>query len=81
MKCVISSGNWNNAARSGVWAAILINNRSNSNNNVGFRADCGFSSYSARKQWSHRETLSCIMRTPSAPFFLVGHPNVRELHS
>jgi hypothetical protein len=39
--CPISGGNWNNAATAGVWAFNLNNVRSNSNNNVGFRADSG----------------------------------------
>ena len=39
MVCPISGGNWNNAANAGVWALNLNNNRSNSNNNVGFRSD------------------------------------------
>ena len=37
--CPISSGNWNNGSNAGVWAFNLNNVRSNSNNNVGFRAD------------------------------------------
>lgn len=37
--CPISGGNWNNAANAGVWALNLNNARSNSNNNVSFRAD------------------------------------------
>ena len=37
--CPISGGNWNNAGNAGVWALNLNNVRSNSNNNVSFRAD------------------------------------------
>jgi hypothetical protein len=37
--CPISGGNWNNGATAGVWALNLNNVRSNSNDNVGFRAD------------------------------------------
>lgn len=40
MLCVISGGNWNNGSNAGVWYANLNNNRTNSNNNVGFRSDC-----------------------------------------
>jgi hypothetical protein len=40
--CPISCGNWNNATKSGPWALNLNNNRTNSNNNVGFRSDCAF---------------------------------------
>ena len=35
----ISSGNWNNSSNAGVWALNLNNNRTNSNNNIGFRSD------------------------------------------
>lgn len=37
--CPIVAGNWNNAANAGVGALNLNNVRSNSNNNVGLRAD------------------------------------------
>lgn len=39
MCCPISGGNWNNASNAGVWALNLNNNRTNSNNNTGFRSD------------------------------------------
>ena len=39
MLCAISGGNWNNAGNAGVWALNLNNDRGNSNNNIGFRAD------------------------------------------
>lgn len=35
----ISSGNWNNSSNAGVWSLNLNNNRTNSNNNIGFRSD------------------------------------------
>ena len=35
----ISGGNWNNSSNAGVWAFNLNNNRTNSNNNIGFRSD------------------------------------------
>lgn len=37
--CPIGGGNWNNSSTAGVWALNLNNARTNSNNNVGFRAD------------------------------------------
>ncbi len=37
--CLISSGNWNNAANAGVFTLNLNNERSNSNDNIGFRSD------------------------------------------
>ena len=39
--CLISSGNWTNGSSAGVWGVNWNNNRTNSNVNVGFRADCG----------------------------------------
>jgi hypothetical protein len=39
MLCLISGANWNNGSNAGVWAANWNNARTNSNNNVGFRAD------------------------------------------
>jgi hypothetical protein len=39
--CPISGGNWNNGSNAGCWALNLNNARTNSNNNVGFRADSG----------------------------------------
>lgn len=37
--CVLSGGNWNNSSNAGVWNSNWNNNRTNSNNNVSFRAD------------------------------------------
>ena len=37
--CPIAGGNWNNGSRAGVWALNCNNARTNSNDNVGFRAD------------------------------------------
>lgn len=37
--CPIAGGNWSNGTNAGVWALNLNNNRSNSNTNVGLRAD------------------------------------------
>lgn len=39
MLCVISGANWNNGSNAGPWAVNLNNNRTNSNNNVGFASD------------------------------------------
>lgn len=39
MLCVIGGGNWNNSSQAGVFARNWNNNRTNSNDNVGFRAD------------------------------------------
>ena len=37
--CAIAGGNWNNGANTGVWTLNLNNNRTNSNNAIGFRSD------------------------------------------
>ena len=37
--CPISGGNWNNGSNAGVWTLNLNNTRTNSNINVGLRAD------------------------------------------
>lgn len=39
MLCPISGMNWNNGTNAGPWAVNLNNNRTNSNDNVGFCAD------------------------------------------
>lgn len=39
--CLLACGNWNNESNAGVWYTNWNNDRDNSNNNVGFRADCG----------------------------------------
>ncbi len=59
--CLISGGNWNNTTNAGVWYLNMNNNRTNSNNNVGFRcADYGLSSNLNIGYWNHRDVLSCI---------------------
>jgi hypothetical protein len=37
--CPVSGGYWTNSSNAGVWTLNLNNVRTNSNNNVGFRAD------------------------------------------
>lgn len=37
--CLIAGGNWSNGSNAGVWAVNWNNARTNSNDNVGFRAD------------------------------------------
>ena len=39
MLCPISGMNWDNGTNAGPWAVNLNNNRTNSNDNVGFCAD------------------------------------------
>ena len=37
--CLIAGGNWSNGSNAGVWAVNWNNARTNTNDNVGFRAD------------------------------------------
>ncbi len=46
--CPIAGGNWNNSSNAGVWCLNCNNSRTNSNNNVGFRAD---SAHFKRRLW------------------------------
>ena len=40
LTCPLSGANWNNTSNAGVWYLNWNNNRTNSNNNVGWRCDC-----------------------------------------
>jgi hypothetical protein len=51
MLCPIVGGNWNNTTNAGVWYRNFNNNRTNSNNNVGFRCDYLFSLRALGAQW------------------------------
>jgi hypothetical protein len=42
--CPLACANWNNGSIAGAWTTNLNNARTNSNSNVGFRADCGIAS-------------------------------------
>lgn len=67
----IASGNWNNAADAGLFYRNWNNNRSNDNNNYGFRA----SDYASAPDNLHGYTgnigMACpaILRTMLAPVF------------
>lgn len=39
LKCLLSCANWNNTSNAGVWYLNWNNNRTNSNNNIGWQAD------------------------------------------
>jgi len=45
MCILLASGNWNNAANAGVFYRNWNNNRSNDNNNIGFRASDYFAKF------------------------------------
>jgi hypothetical protein len=69
--CPIVGGNWNNNSNAGVWMMNCNNHRSNSNNNVGARADSA-SPQTATCGLVPRETLSCFKRNRNEDAFLVG---------
>jgi len=77
MLCLLAGGNWNNTATAGVWAVNLNNTRTNSNTNIGGRADLGPSlarDLMARTGGvGQREALSCPDgRNLSAALFSVA---------
>ena len=71
----LASGNWNNAANAGVFYRNWNNNRSNDNNNIGFRA----ADYFAQADLTLRTAntgdigvaLSCILAKSACPGFSV----------
>jgi len=69
--CPIVGGNWNNSTNAGVWMRNLNNNRTNSNNNVGFRSDSFSNPQSAIcAEWKNRDAWSCDTQTRlAAPFW------------
>lgn len=67
--CLISSLNWNNGSNAGVWGLNLNNNRTNSNNNVGFRADCFFRLKAQMRSGKDRDAPSSDTRNRTAATF------------
>ena len=76
--CPISGGNWNNSALSGVWNVNFNNSRTNSNNNVGVRADSA-SPQAARCRLVPRETFSCCKRNRIERAFLVEQSKIKRV--
>ncbi len=78
----LASGNWNNAANAGVFYRNWNNNRSNDNNNVGFRA----ADYDAFADLTLHTantgdigvTLSCTLAKSACPGFLVPKGKVNH---
>ena len=78
----LASGNWNNAADAGVLYRNWNNNRSNDNNNVGFRA----ADYDAFADLTLHTantgdigvTLSCTLAKSACPGFLVPKGKVNH---
>lgn len=67
MRFVLSGGNWNNSSNAGVWAVNLNNNRTNSNNTNGFRADSILSLKHRRVTLEMREMFSGLRQNRGAP--------------
>ena len=67
----IASGNWNNAANAGVFYRNWNNNRSNDNNNYGFRASDYASVPDNPYGYTGNIGMACpaILRTVPAPVF------------
>ena len=78
MLAPISGGNWNNSSNAGVWSLNLNNNRTNSNNNVGFRSD----SVSPRnRNWyggTKGDTFRCLVSTKSVCIHLSSRLNLES---
>lgn len=61
--CPYSGGNWTNSAIAGVWALNLNNDRSNSNNNYGFRSDSSPNTpYAACTAWQRGSLRRALRR-------------------
>lgn len=69
--CLLSAGNWNNGSNAGVWALNANNSRTNSNNNVGFRADSFlYLMVPKGRSGENRDAPSSMMRNrPAASFW------------
>lgn len=81
MCILLASGNWNDAAKAGAFYRNWNNNRSNDNNNIGFRC----SDYFAKILTTLIECTgnigmraSCIMAKSASHGFLVSSENVNH---
>lgn len=76
----LASGDWNNGSKAGVFYRNWNNNRSNDNNNVGFRA----SDYAACPTFCHGNTgdigiaPSCVLAKSAGHGVLVSLENVHH---
>ena len=73
MKLPLASGNWNNAGTAGAFNRNWNNNRSNDNNNVGFRASDYFPilTFQQGKTGDIGVASSCVMAKSARHGFLV----------
>ena len=76
----IASGNWNDAAKAGVFYRNWNNNRSNDNNNIGFRAADYIAASDLKFHQGNTGEIgmapSCIMAKSAGIGFLVPTWNV-----
>lgn len=70
MLAPISGGNWNNSSNAGVWALNLNNNRTNSNNNIGFRSDSGSPRNWKQYGGTKGDTFRCDVSTKPVCIYL-----------
>ena len=76
---LLLAGNWNNTSNAGCGAMNWTNNRTNSNNNVGFALDCGFTSNSSMEIV---ERQGCVVRPwakSAKSSFLVAIAKIRRI--
>ena len=70
---MLSSSNWNNSSNAGVFYRNLNNNRTNSNNNIGFRSDSDSprnrKRYGGAKGDAFRRVISAMIITAKSVCF------------
>lgn len=80
--CVISGLNWNNTSNAGVWSSNWNNNRTNSNNNVSFRADYNTSNPELRNSGITGMVFPALSEINSGCFFgrpaMVRRPSIHK---
>ena len=82
MLCLQSGANWNNGSNAGVWASNWNNNRTNSNNNTGFRADSiHFKPDTLQAILGMREIVSGFKRNRFVTRLLVAQAKIYEVKS
>jgi len=78
----LTSGNWNNAGNAGVFYRNWNNNRSNDNNNVGFRASDYLAFADLTLLTANTGDIevvpSCILAKSARPVFSVPQGSIRH---
>ena len=82
MLCLQSGANWNNESNAGVWASYWNNNRTNSNNNTGFRSDSiHFKPDTLQATLGMREIASGFKRNRFVTRLLVANAKTDEVNA